>query len=109
MMLCNSLKDLSKINKDDFIYELKQDGVRAMLHLNEKTTSVFNRNKVNITEKYPELKSIIVPSFRSVLDGEIVILKDKTKPQTPDNIRETKKLPHKSHTFKIHIKSGTEK
>ncbi len=40
---------------------------------------------------------------------EIVILKDKTKPRTPDNIRETKKLPHRSHAFKIHIKSGTEK
>jgi len=40
---------------------------------------------------------------------ELIILKDKTKPQTPENIRETKKLAHRSHTFKVHIKSGTEK
>ena len=75
-MLCNSVKDLSKINKDDYLFELKQDGCRAMLHLNEKSTSIFNRNKVNITDKYPELKSIIVSLFRCVLDGEIVILKN---------------------------------
>ncbi|MEW6214832.1 MAG: hypothetical protein AB1478_06455 [Nitrospirota bacterium] len=40
---------------------------------------------------------------------EIVILKDKTKPRIPDNIRETKKLSHKSHIFKIHLRSGIEK
>jgi nitrate/TMAO reductase-like tetraheme cytochrome c subunit len=36
---------------------------------------------------------------------EVVILKEKMKPRTPDNIREIKKLPHKSHIFKIHLKS----
>jgi nitrate/TMAO reductase-like tetraheme cytochrome c subunit len=40
---------------------------------------------------------------------EIIILKDKIQPVTPDNIRETKKLPHRSHTFKIHPKGGIEK
>lgn len=35
---------------------------------------------------------------------EIIILKDKTQPVTPDNIRETKKLSHRSHLFKIHLK-----
>lgn len=40
---------------------------------------------------------------------EVVILKDKTKPRTPDNIRETKKLPHKSHIFKTHDISVKEK
>ncbi|MEW6418020.1 MAG: hypothetical protein AB1480_07850 [Nitrospirota bacterium] len=40
---------------------------------------------------------------------EIIILKDKTKPITPDNIRETKKLSHRSHAFKIHTKGGMEK
>lgn len=40
---------------------------------------------------------------------ELVILKDKTKPQTPDNIRETKKLPHRLHFLKVHSRSGAEK
>ena len=35
---------------------------------------------------------------------EIVILKDKKAPRTPENIRETKKVAHISHTFKRHEK-----
>ncbi|MEW6328420.1 MAG: NapC/NirT family cytochrome c [Thermodesulfobacteriota bacterium] len=34
---------------------------------------------------------------------KIQILKDKTKPATPDNIREIKEVPHKSHTFRQHV------
>lgn len=33
---------------------------------------------------------------------QIRILKDKTKPATPDNIKETKEVPHMSHGFKAH-------
>ena len=35
---------------------------------------------------------------------EFVLVKDKKLPPTGDNIREIKKLPHKSHMFKIHLK-----
>ncbi len=35
---------------------------------------------------------------------EIVILKDKKAPRTPENIRETKKVTHRDHTFKRHGK-----
>lgn len=35
------------------------------------------------------------------------ILKDKKAPPTPDNIREIKELPHKSHVFKNHLRVGT--
>lgn len=34
---------------------------------------------------------------------KIYILKDKTAPATPDNIREIKEVPHKSHAFKQHL------
>ncbi|NVL89697.1 MAG: hypothetical protein HWN69_01705 [Desulfobacterales bacterium] len=33
---------------------------------------------------------------------ELVILKDKKAPRTPENIRETKKIAHRNHTFKRH-------
>lgn len=35
---------------------------------------------------------------------EIIILKNKKAPRTPENIRETKKVAHKDHTFKRHGK-----
>ncbi len=37
---------------------------------------------------------------------KIRILKDKKAPPTPDNIREVKEVPHKSHIFKNHLVSG---
>lgn len=33
---------------------------------------------------------------------KLVIVKDKKSPPVQDNIREIKKLPHKSHKFKVH-------
>ncbi len=39
---------------------------------------------------------------------KIRILKDKKVPPTPDNIREIKEVPHRSHTFKKHIRNGIE-
>lgn len=35
---------------------------------------------------------------------QVIILKDKMRPRTPENIRETKKVAHRNHTFKRHGK-----
>ena len=40
---------------------------------------------------------------------KIVMVKDRKAPVSPDNIKETKEVPHKSHTFKHHIKSEMKK
>lgn len=37
----------------------------------------------------------------------IRILKDKKAPPTPDNIREIKEVPHRSHIFMYHFRSGS--
>lgn len=76
MMLCNSVKDLSKINFSDYIIEPKKDGVRAFLaYTKSKGIALRNRDNIDITNKYPELQRIKF-EFDVLLDGEIVLEKN---------------------------------
>lgn len=54
------------------VFDLKIDGVRAMLHRDLGNVRLVNRNGVDITHKYPEIASTITGDDGLVLDGEIV-------------------------------------
>src|SRR3990167_5601250 len=76
MMLCNSVKDLSKINQDRYVFEAKKDGCRAFLaYTKSKSIALRNRDNIDITNRYPELQSIRF-EFDVLLDGEIVLEKE---------------------------------
>ncbi len=63
----------------DWIFELKWDGVRALLGWDGATVALHSRAGNNISARYPELSG-----FRAdrplVLDGEIVALDDRGRP-----------------------------
>jgi bifunctional non-homologous end joining protein LigD len=68
-------------DKEDWVFEVKWDGVRAILLRNKAKgiTEIQSRNGKNITYRYPEIlkaiDSVIIKSHESiVLDGEIVVL-----------------------------------
>lgn len=62
---------------ENYIYELKFDGIRAIIHVGPKMFKIYSRNGVDITDIYPELKSIQnLVSKNTILDGEIVSFKD---------------------------------
>ncbi len=66
----------------DFIYELKWDGIRAMIVLDEGEITIRSRNHRDITEKFPELL-VAEEAFRNtsgVFDGEIVCLDQDGRP-----------------------------
>jgi DNA ligase D-like protein (predicted ligase) len=69
----------SKVPKgDDYIFEVKWDGIRAMITLDEGEIRIRSRNQNDITAQFPELQ--VPQSFRAtcgVFDAEIVCL-DKT-------------------------------
>lgn len=66
-------------DSEDFIYEPKFDGTRAIAFVGEKTR-LQNRRLLNITARYPELElSEQLKAKEAVLDGEIVVL-EKGKP-----------------------------
>jgi bifunctional non-homologous end joining protein LigD len=79
-MLAQSRKDVPV--SDSFIYEVKWDGIRAMISLNEDKITLKSRNNIDLTAKFPELL-IAEKSFRGtcgLFDGEIVCLDEKGKP-----------------------------
>ena len=70
---------LAKLQGRPFTCEYKYDGQRAQVHANvrDKKVSIFSRHLENMTDKYPDLVSL-VPQFCSagvdsfILEGEVV-------------------------------------
>jgi bifunctional non-homologous end joining protein LigD len=67
---------------EDYLYEVKWDGIRAMIALDEGEIRIHSRNRQDITRKFPEL---LKPerAFRAtsaLFDSEIVCLDDAGKP-----------------------------
>jgi bifunctional non-homologous end joining protein LigD len=59
-----------------WLFEPKWDGYRAVCYLEKGTVRFVSRNKRSLTEKFPELQSIVkeVRARVAILDGEIVAL-----------------------------------
>ena len=79
-MLAQSRKDIP--SSDAFVYEVKWDGIRVMISLDEGKITLRSRNNLDLTAKFPELTAA-EKSFRGtcgLFDGEIVCLDEKGKP-----------------------------
>lgn len=71
------LSESNDIPKKDFIYELKYDGMRALMYVDSKNLKIFNRHEKDITYLFPEFKEITkLVSKKCILDGEIICVKD---------------------------------
>jgi len=75
-------------NSPDYLYEVKWDGIRALIFLDEGDPRIRGRNGMDLTKNFPEL---LMPeqSFRAtsaVFDGEIVCLDAEGKPLFADVI-----------------------
>ncbi len=64
-------------NMDDWIIEWKWDGIRSQLIKREDNLFIWSRGEELVTEKYPELHSLLksLPNG-TVLDGEIIPFKN---------------------------------
>ena len=72
---------LSESNKvpisNNYIYELKYDGIRALIYINSKNIKIYTRNKIDVTYLFPELKKFKnLTNSNTILDGEIICTKD---------------------------------
>lgn len=64
-------------DSEDYIYELKFDGIRCVAYLDDSVVDLRNRRTVEITSLFPELQNINKQvSDRCILDGELVVLID---------------------------------
>ena len=68
------LKEIDKpFNSKNYIFELKFDGIRALIFVNSKEIYVQTRNKIDVTNLFPELDSIKkLVTKNTIFDGEIV-------------------------------------
>ena len=67
---------------DDYIYEVKWDGIRALISLDEGELKIRSRSQRDLTFAFPELQ-IPEEAFRAnsaLHDGEIVCLDDEGRP-----------------------------
>jgi DNA ligase D-like protein (predicted ligase)/DNA ligase D-like protein (predicted polymerase)/DNA ligase D-like protein (predicted 3'-phosphoesterase) len=66
----------------DYVYEVKWDGIRALIALDEGEVRIHGRNQTDLTKQFPELL-IAENAFRAtsaLFDGEIVCLEPDGKP-----------------------------
>jgi DNA ligase D-like protein (predicted ligase)/DNA ligase D-like protein (predicted polymerase)/DNA ligase D-like protein (predicted 3'-phosphoesterase) len=68
-------------DSQDYLYEVKWDGIRAMISLDEGEIRIHGRNRMNLRKQFPELQT--AEQFRAtsaLFDGEIVCLEPDGKP-----------------------------
>ena len=63
----------------DWVYEIKWDGVRALVYIDHGNLSILTRNNNRCERQYPELQVLphYIDARQAVVDGEIVVLDDK--------------------------------
>ncbi|ASK64403.1 DNA ligase D [Virgibacillus phasianinus] len=75
---------------NEWVYEVKYDGFRCVLHWEKDTIRLFSRNDVELTTNFPEIISFcsinqaIIEEYLPVeLDGEIVIINNEFQANFP--------------------------
>jgi bifunctional non-homologous end joining protein LigD len=63
-------------DSDEHLFEIKWDGVRALASVEGKTCRLWGREKADYTSRYPELDVLCCWPSGTVLDGELVLLKE---------------------------------
>ena len=62
-------------SSDDWIFEVKWDGIRAISYVKEEL-SIRSRNQKELIDNFPELSELKDLARDTVLDGEIIVMKD---------------------------------
>lgn len=81
VMLANPRKNLPT-HEDKYLYEVKWDGIRATIHVEEGQIKIRSRSQRDLTDQFPELQDVS-DSFRishGIFDCEIVCLDKKGRP-----------------------------
>ncbi len=69
------LYETEPFDDDDYIYELKLDGVRCIAYVEPKSVVLQNKRHKDVSDIYPELQEMKkCVNKRVILDGELVVL-----------------------------------
>jgi len=65
-------------NSEDWVYEVKWDGYRALAQMNGEDVALWSRNEKSFSDKfYPIARALQEQNLNAVLDGEIAVLNKK--------------------------------
>lgn len=72
------LKEVEQpFDSSSYFYELKFDGIRAIIYVNQKSIKIVNRHGVDITNFFPELERIKeLVNEDTIFDGEIISMEN---------------------------------
>ncbi len=79
---------------EEFLHEIKWDGIRGLVYIQDGCMRIFSKHGNERTEFYPELRPLVkmLEGNKLVLDGEIVVLDKLGKPNFHNTlVRETVK------------------
>src|SRR3954449_1741577 len=70
-------------DSDDWAYEIKWDGIRALGYANRGSWCMLSRRLEDVTHRYPELAPIAeqLADRSAILDGEVVAFDDQGRPR----------------------------
>ncbi len=100
---------------NEWIYEVKYDGYRCLLHWNREGVKLFSRNGNELTHLFPEItlcsqryENFIIPYLPLVLDGEICYLTNDFKSefsivQTRGKMKSEDTIQKNSNKFPCHF------
>src|SRR5437762_3693117 len=66
-------------DSSDYLYEIKWDGTRCLCFVDGRTAAGYrlvNRRRIDMTERYPEFAFLAKLPTGTVLDGEMIVLRD---------------------------------
>jgi bifunctional non-homologous end joining protein LigD len=67
-------KSGTAFDDDDFLYEVKWDGMRMLAFLEAGSYRLLNRHGIDATERYPEFAFLARLAPGTIVDGEMVVL-----------------------------------
>ena len=96
------LKEIDKpFDSKDYLYEIKFDGIRACIFVSKEHFEIRNRNHIDMTHLYPELKEMqkYFPK-KTILDGEIISVENNkpsfSKLQQRSHLKDKNKIKRES-------------
>ena len=68
---------------DNYLYEIKWDGIRCMIQTGGGQVHLFSKNKVNISNRFPEVRDALLHlrNKNLLIDGELVALLPDGRPE----------------------------
>jgi bifunctional non-homologous end joining protein LigD len=78
-----TLTDAPPRNDEEWAYELKYDGFRAVIAITERGISMLSRNELDLAPRFPRTYEALkkIKAKELVVDGEVVVLDEKGAPR----------------------------